>query len=215
MTTKRRNTEVRRIQIMDAAREMIVKHGSEHVTIRHLAEAVDISEAAIYRHFKSKADIFYLLADLIEANLIGDIERGLSSKDSSLDTVDRVIMDHISAIEQRHGVSHQVIADIISMGDKKLSARFYTIVSKYIDNLAKLISRGMKSHELREDIDPHVAAMQLYGMIQGLVNVWALSDFSFNLVERYKPLWQMFRDSIVNVPRGSITAHIDRSAPNS
>jgi AcrR family transcriptional regulator len=192
MTTKRRNTEERRKQIINAARELIVKYGSEYVTAR----AVDISEAAIYRHFKSKADIFHLLADNIEENLVGDIERGLSSSDSSLDTVDRVIMEHISAIEQRHGISHQVIADIISMGDKKLNARFFTIVSKYINNLAELISRGMKSQELRQDIDPQVAAMQLYGMIQGLVNVWALSDFSFNLVERYKPLWRMFRDSI-------------------
>ncbi len=196
MTTERRNTEVRRKQIIDAAREMIVKYGSEHVTVRRIARAVGISEAAIYRHFKSKADIFHLLADHIEENLVGDIERGLSSNGSSLDTIDRVLMDHISAIEQRHGISHQVIADIISMGDKKLNARFYAIVSKYIDTLAELISRGMKSHELRQDIDPQVAAMQLYGMIQGLVNVWALGDFSFNLVERYKPLWQMFRYSI-------------------
>ena len=82
------------------------------------------------------------------------------------------------------------------MGDKKLNARFYQIVSKYIDILAELIDRGIKSRELRQDIDPQAAAMQLYGMIQGLVNIWTLSNFSFNLVEKYKPLWKMFRDSI-------------------
>ena len=196
MTTKRRNTEIRRLQIMDAARELIVKHGSEYVTVRRIARAVDISEAAIYRHFKSKGDIFFFLADQFEANLVGDIEKGLSAGDSSLDAIDRVIIDHISAIEQRHGVSHQAIADIISMGDKKLNARFYQIVSKYIDILAELIDRGIKSRELRQDIDPQAAAMQLYGMIQGLVNIWTLSNFSFNLVEKYKPLWKMFRDSI-------------------
>ncbi len=78
MTTKRRNTEVRQKQIINAAREMIVKNGSEHVTIRRIARAVGISEAAIYRHFKSKADILYLLADHIEENLVGDIERALT-----------------------------------------------------------------------------------------------------------------------------------------
>ncbi len=62
--------------------------------------------------------------------------------------------------------------------------------------MAELIKQGMKSGELRNDIDSNIAAMQLYGMIQGLVNIWALSNFSFNLVEQYKPLWEMFRDSI-------------------
>jgi TetR/AcrR family transcriptional regulator len=197
MTTKRRNTEVRQIQIINAAREMIVKNGSEHVTIRRIARAVGISEAAVYRHFKSKADIFYLLADHIEENLVGDIERALRVHSSSLSTIDNVMRDHISAIEQRQGLSHQVIAEIISFGNKKLNKRCYEIVEQYIGKLGELIKLGIKSGELREDIDPQITALHLYGMIDGLVSIWALSNFSFNLMERYEPLWKMFRASIM------------------
>jgi AcrR family transcriptional regulator len=203
MTNTRLNTEIRQKQIIDAAREMIVKYGSEHVTIRRIARAVNISEAAVYRHFKSKADIFHLLADHIEENLVGDIERGLLLYNSTLDAIDGALRDHISAIEQRHGISHQVIADIISMGDKKLNIRFYSIVSRYIEKLTELIERGMKSGELRQDMDPKVAATQLYGMIQGLVNMWALSNFKFNLMEKYTPLWELYKDSIM---KGAATA---------
>ena len=196
MTTKRRSTEVRQKQIIDAARQMIVKYGSEHVTVRRIAKVVGISEAAIYRHFKSKRDILLLLADHIEENLVGDIKVTLTAEGSSLSGISAVIRDHISGIEQRQGISHQVIAEIISLGDKRLNQRFFEIVSRYIDHLSELISAGVESGELRQDIDPHVAATQLYGMIQGLVDIWALSNFSFNLVERYEPLWELFSDSI-------------------
>lgn len=197
MTTKRHSTEVRQKQIIDAARQMIVKYGGEHVTIRRIAKAVGISEAAIYRHFKSKRDILLLLADHIEENLVGDIKVTLTEESSSLSGISAVIRDHISGIEQRHGISHQVIAEIISLGDKKLNRRFFDIVTRYIDRLSELISAGIESGELRQDIDCRVAATQLYGMIQGLVDMWALSNFNFNLVERYEPLWELFSDSIV------------------
>jgi AcrR family transcriptional regulator len=196
MTTNRCSTEVRQKQIIDAARLMIVKYGSEHVTVRRIAKVVGISEAAIYRHFKNKRDILLLLADHIEENLVNDIKLNSKTKGSSLSGISAVIRNHISGIEQRHGISHQVIAEIISFGDKKLNQRFYELVSKYIDHLAKLLSVGIESGELRQDIDPHVAATQLYGMIQGIVGMWALSNFSFNLAERYEPLWDLFRDSI-------------------
>ena len=184
---------------------MIVKYGSENVTVRRIADAVGISEAAIYRHFKSKRDILYVLADLIQQNRVGDIERAIENHQSSLATVESLMRDHISAIEQRHGISHQVIAEIISLGDKDLNRRYYEIVTTYIDRLAELIRLGMKSGELREDIDPQTAALQLYGMIDGLVSMWALGNFSFNLVARYEPLWGMFRDSVSRRPLAAMS----------
>jgi len=53
MTKGRRSTTVRKKQIMDAARKLIMRSGSEHVTIKNMAKAVGISDGAIYRHFKS------------------------------------------------------------------------------------------------------------------------------------------------------------------
>jgi AcrR family transcriptional regulator len=204
MTTKRRNTLERKKQIIEAARQMIVKYGSEHVTVRRIAKSVGISEAAIYRHFKSKRDILLLLADHIEVSLVGDIEAGLTAERSSLSGISAAMHDHISSIEQRHGISYLVIAEIISLGDKKLNNRFSEIVSKYINSLSKLISAGIETGELRQDVEPQVAATQLYGLVQGLVSIWALSNFSFNLLERYEPLWELFRDSIVSRPLAAI-----------
>ncbi len=198
MTVTHQKTEVRKRQIINAAREMIVKYGAEHVTVRNIARAVGISEAAIYRHFKSKTDILTYLIKIIEQNRILEIQRAMENQNSSLDIVDIVMREHISAIEQRHGISHQVIAEIVSFGNKKLNKKCHEIVERYIDKLAELIELGIKSGELRNDINPQITALLLYGMIDGLVNIWTLSNFTFNLGQRYTPLWEMFKAGITN-----------------
>jgi len=195
--TKHKNTEVRRRQIINAARKLIIRHGSEHVTVRGIAETVGISEGAIYRHFKSKRDILSLLADDIENNLLGDVTQASAHGGSSLEILNSVLRSHLSAIEKRRGVSFQVIAEIISLGDKTLNKKISEIINKYIGCLADLLSRGVKSGEVREDINLEAAATLLFGMIQGLVNLWALSNYRFRPKENYEPLWHIFREAVI------------------
>lgn len=123
MITQRENTQVRQKQIVSAARRLIVKYGSEHVTVRRMAKEIGVSEGAIYRHFKSKSDVLSFLIDDIEETLIGDIEKNFSKELNSLEILENIIIDHISSIQQRKGVSFQVIAEIISLGDKKLNKK--------------------------------------------------------------------------------------------
>lgn len=195
--TKHKNTEVRRRQIINAARKLIIRHGSEHVTVRGIAETVGISEGAIYRHFKSKRDILSLLADDIENNLLGDVTQASAHGGSSLEILNSVLRSHLSAIEKRRGVSFQVIAEIISLGDKTLNKKISEIINKYIGCLTDLLSRGVKSGEVREDINLEAAATLLFGMIQGLVNLWALSNYRFRPKENYEPLWHIFREAVI------------------
>jgi hypothetical protein len=61
------------------------------------------------------------LADDIENNLNEDIEKHYTGELDSLETLRIIIGEHISSIEQRKGVTFQVIAEIISLGDKKLA----------------------------------------------------------------------------------------------
>jgi AcrR family transcriptional regulator len=193
---KREKTVVRQRQIIDAARKLIIKRGSEHVTVRTLAEAVGISEGAIYRHFKSKRDILSFLIDHIEESLLNDITEARSQKTSPLQALDGLLAGHLSAIEQRRGVSFQVIAEIISLGDRNLNKKVSSAINKYLARLEELLAEGVKSGEFREDVDLNAAATLFFGMVQGLVSIWALSNYSFNLLEKYKPLWQVFRCSV-------------------
>lgn len=197
MVKKRQNSSVRQEQIIDAARKLVVKYGSEHVTVGRIAKEVGISEGAIYRHFKSKRDVLSGLADRLADDLLEDITKSSARGSTSLELIDTRLSSHLSTIHQRKGISFQVIAEIISLGDKKLNRKISDVINNYISGLKSLLSEGVKSGEVREDADIEAAAMLLFGMIQGLVNIWALSNYNFNLEEKYTQLWNVFREAII------------------
>jgi AcrR family transcriptional regulator len=196
MVQRRKSTAVRKQQIMDAARKLIMKKGSEHLTVRAMAKEVGLTEAAIYRHFKSKREILSFLMNHIMATMLHDVERTTSDNASSLDALDQALKHHLSEIEQRKGMSFQIIAEIISLGDKKLNRDVYEKLNIYIDRLKNLLAEGVRSGHVREDVDLEGSSLLLFGMIQGLANVWALSGYSFDLAVKYDSLWSIYQKAI-------------------
>jgi AcrR family transcriptional regulator len=196
MIQRHKTTAVRKDQIVNAAKKLIIKHGSENLTIRAIAHEVGLSEGALYRHFKSKRDILSLLADTIEADLLGDIKVSNIEGESYSKILDSILRGHLSAIKQRQGISFQVIAMCISFGDKKLNKRLSEIINKYIEEIKSLLRRGVESGELRENLDLDGTALLFFGMIQSLVNIWALSNYEMNLEESYESTWNALKECI-------------------
>ena len=197
MATKRKKTEVRQQQIIAAAAKLIFKHGSEHLTVKRIAAEVGISEAAIYRHFKSKKSILSFLLSHIEEILLKDISSARVGKEPiSLSTIEEIIANQFSAIDLRKGFSFQVIAEIISLGDKRLNKQASQTIDKYIFHLKELLAEGVRDGAIRKDVDLDDSATLLFALIQGLVNIWALSENSFKLTERYRSIWLIYREAI-------------------
>jgi len=198
LVKKRKSTEIRQQQIVDAAGRLIFKYGSEHLTVKRIAAEVGISEAAIYRHFKSKRSILSFLLNYIEESLLRDISpETVGVKLMSLDTIEKIIGTHFSKIGMRKGISFQVIAEIISLGDRKLNKQASQTIDKYISRLEELLTEGVRDGAVRQDIDLDAAATLLFALIQGLVNIWSLSDSSFKLIEKYTSLWKIYREAVV------------------
>lgn len=196
MDLKRRNTTIRKKQIIDAARKLIIKKGSEHVTLRAMAREVGFTEAAIYRHFKNKQEVLSFLMNNIMDEMLHEVINGVAENINTLDTVDSVLKHHLSEIEQRRGISFQIIAEIISLGDKKLNRKVYIKLTEYLNRLRTLFADGTRTNSIRNDIDLDAAAMLLFGMIQGIVNIWALSNYDFDLTAKYESLWSIYQKAI-------------------
>jgi AcrR family transcriptional regulator len=190
-------TTIRKDQIVAAAKRLIIKRGSENVTVRAIAHEVGLSEGAVYRHFSSKHDILSLLAESIETDLLVDIQMSTTNSDSYLEILDNILKGHLSAIRQRRGISFQIIAEIISLGDKKLNRQISKTIGKYIDGIKLLLVEGIKSGELRKDIDLNGTALLFFGMVQGLVSIWALSNYEFDLEKNYELSWDSFKKCVV------------------
>ncbi len=195
MVLARQNTTVRKKQIMDAARKLILRSGSEHVTVRNMAKEVGISQAAIYRHFKGKAEVLSFVADRVADGLLHDIDIARNVGLTSLDIIDEILRTHLSRIEQKRGMSFLVLAEIISFGDKSLNKKVWDNIQNYVDRLRLLLADGVRAGLVRQDINLAAAALLLFGMIQGLVNIWALNGYKFDLIEKYSDLWKVYKRS--------------------
>jgi len=199
----RKDTLIRKKEIVAAVRKLIIIYGSENVTTKKIAQEIGISEAAIYRHFNSKKDILSFLIDDLEKTLIGDIEKNYSGDVGSLETLAKIILHHISSVEQRKGITFQVIAEIISFGDEDLNTKISDVINKYITMIKLVLSEGVKSGVVNQDVDLDATAKIFFGMTQGLVNIWALSKYSFNLEKEYMPLWNVLLKTIAK-PENSV-----------
>lgn len=197
MATKKKSTEIRQQQIVDAARILIFKYGSEHLTVKRIATEVGISEAAIYRHFKSKKSILSFLLSHIEEVLLKDISpESAGAEPVTLDTIEKIVRNHFSKIDLRKGISFQVIAEIISLGDRKLNKQASQTIDKYISRLKELLTEGVRDGAVRQDIDLEASATLLFSLIQGVVNIWSLSNSNVNLLEKYTTVWQIYREAV-------------------
>ena len=192
-----RNSQIkgltRKEQIINAARKLVIKRGSENITVRQIAEEVGFSEAAIYRHFKSKKDILYLLIESIEANLISDLE---STARPELDRLENILMSHLSAVEMRRGISFQVIAEIVSLGDKQLNKRINETLEKYIGKLEEILEEEIDKGNLRNDLDANAASVVIFSVIQGLSNLWMLSNYNFDPLQKFAPILALLRKGL-------------------
>ena len=198
MPQTREHTSVRRHQIIDAARKVILERGSENITIKALADEVGLSEAAIYRHFYQKQDVLLFLIDDIGESLLNDLKYASGPKSSSLSRIGSILRKHISSVEQRRGVSFQIIAEIVSLGNKQLNERVSRIIERYTSELESLINDGIESAEIRGDLDSKAASALIFSTIHGLVSLWTLKGYGFNLRKNFDSIWSIVWPSMAN-----------------
>ncbi len=196
MNPKRRSSEIRRREILSAARKLIIRKGSEHLTVRAMAHEVGLTEAAIYRHFRSKREVLLFLVDDILDTLIAEVERVSETNGGVIERLARLQEEHLSEIEQRRGMAFLVIAEILSFGDRRLNREVHDKLAVYLERVSALVVQGCARGEIPADVDPQALARLLFGMIQGLVTLWALDDYRFNLSAGYRPLWDFCRRAL-------------------
>lgn len=212
VVSKRQNTVLRRKQIVETLRKIIIKYGSEHVTVRKLAEEIGVSGGALYRHFKSKREVLLFLVDDIKENLNGGLEKAYPIKDP-LELLGKIAGDLLSSIEQRKGATFLVIAEIISLGDKGLNRRISEVLNDFLGHIKQLILEGIKAGEIRENVDVDMAATAFFGMLQGLVTIWSLNGFPSTLEIKNESMWKFFFEAIKKEEIKSPARHMPIGLP--
>lgn len=69
-------------------------------------------------------------------------------------------------------------------------------IDEYEQRIKHLLIRGVKFGEVRGNIDVEAAAALLFGLLQDLVNLWVLNNYSFNLEGKFEPLCHIFSGAV-------------------
>lgn len=172
---------LRQQEIVDCARKIISTQGMENLTIRGIADVLDITDGALYRHFKSKREIISLLIDDIEETLFNAIELATQEASDPVTKLMNIFLSHISYAEQRKGVSFIVINETLSLKDGSLQRKMFRVIYRYVKKIKDILEEGVKTGKFRKEISLNSASVVFFAMVQSMVTLWALTGFKYSL----------------------------------
>lgn len=120
----------RKIQILRTLAEMLQEPKAEKITTAALAAKLDVSEAALYRHFASKAQMFEGLIEFIESSLFGLINQITAEEERGMAQLRAILAMLLAFAEKNPGMTRVLIGDALVNEDPRLQARINQLLDK-------------------------------------------------------------------------------------
>lgn len=187
---KARPGERREIILQTLAR-MLEERRGERVTTAELAAAMEVSEAALYRHFSGKARMFEALLDFIEDSLFTRINRILAEEREALPRVRAIVYLVLGFADKNPGMARLLYGDILVGETERLRRR----VSQIYERLETQLRQVLREAELNENLRlaPTDTAALLLAFIEGRVARFVRSDFGVSPVAGFEQQWELLR----------------------
>ena len=196
---KRKNAADRRAEIVATAIRLSAEIGPDRVTTQHLADAVGVTQPAIFRHFNTKAEIWLAVADHI-SNGIRDLHDKVAEDEDGnpIDLLHQIVRDHFAHIE-----THPALPGIIHSrelhGDiEGFREHFEKLVAHGRDRLRHLFHRAEQAGIHTSKVAAEDAAHMLTALMEGVTLRWSLSDRAFDLAEEGERLALGLIDALRN-----------------
>lgn len=139
----------RQIEIMEAATARIDKYGIQNLTIKTLAADINVSEPALYRHFKSKNEILLALLNYFIVGLKKQIDNlPINSNDTASNELRAIFNSQLKMFVEKPAIVSVIFAESIFHFDEELSRK----VSEILDLMHKYVSSNLKKGKKKEHI---------------------------------------------------------------
>jgi TetR/AcrR family transcriptional regulator len=139
-TRKRPRPGERRLQILQVLAEMLQNPRGERVTTAALAAKIDVSEAALYRHFASKAQMFEGLIAFIEQTVFGLINQINQKEESGLAQTRGILQMLLVFAEKNPGMTRVLLGDALLQEDDRLQDR----ISQVLDRVEASLKQSLR-----------------------------------------------------------------------
>jgi TetR/AcrR family transcriptional regulator len=130
----------RKLQILQALATMLEQPKGEKITTAALAARLEVSEAALYRHFASKAQMFEGLIEFIESSIFGLINQITEQQEDGVAQVQAMAGMLLSFAERNPGMTRVMIGDALVNEDERLQVR----MNQFIDRVEMAIRQALR-----------------------------------------------------------------------
>jgi TetR/AcrR family transcriptional regulator len=172
---KRPKPGERRVQILQALATMLEQPGAERITTAALAARLDVSEAALYRHFASKAQMFEGLIEFIEQSVFTLINQIVERDAAGPAQASRIVAMLIQFAEKNPGMTRVMVGDALVYENERLQQR----MNQFFDKVEASLKQCLRAttDAATPTLDAQVRASVLTAFIVGRLQRFARSGF--------------------------------------
>jgi TetR/AcrR family transcriptional regulator len=175
---KRPRPGERRVQILQTLARMLEQPGAERITTAALAAQLDVSEAALYRHFASKAQMFEGLIEFIETSVFTLVNQITEREVSGSVQAQKIVGVLLQFGEKNPGMTRVMVGDALVFEHERLSAR----MNQFFDRLESQLRQSLRaaaeaSGSATPSVDGQALSSALTALVVGRLQRYARSGF--------------------------------------
>jgi len=188
--TKRHN---RKQQILEVLALQLEENPGTRITTAGLARAVGVSEAALYRHFASKAKMFEALIDFSEDSVFGLITSILEQEKDAIKRCEKIVQLLLGFSERNPGITRILVGDALVGENERLRARVVQFFERLETQLKQILREANLSEGARLVGSIDAGANQMLVHVEGKMSQFVRTSFNKKPTEYYQDQWQSLR----------------------
>jgi TetR/AcrR family transcriptional regulator len=189
-------TGERKTQILQVLAHMLENPAADKVTTARLAAKLEVSEAALYRHFTGKAQMFEGLIEFIEQTLFALINKITTEEKSGTRQMEAIVSVLLAFAQKNRGMTRVLIGDALVHEDDKLQARINQLHDRLEAALKQAIRFGITQQEIVADADAAACANLILSFVTGRWHQFAKSGFRRDPVELWNHQWRQIMEGV-------------------
>ena len=189
----------RKDQILQSLAAMLEATPGGRITTAALAKEVGVSEAALYRHFPSKAKMFEGLIEFIEDSLFSRISLIIKEEPTALNQCHQILSLLLGFAEKNPGITRILTGDAITGETDRLRQRVIQLFDRLETQLKQILRDAEFKEGKRTQLTPSETANLMLATAEGRICQYVRSGFSRSPVENWQQQWllitrQIYRD---------------------
>ena len=179
----------RKLQILQTLAEMLESPAAERITTAALAARLEVSEAALYRHFASKAQMFEGLIGFIEETIFGLVNKITAEQPSGLAQLEAILSMLLGFARKNRGMTRVLIGDALVNENERLQLRINQLHDRLETTLKQCLRFASTEKQVPETVDAAAHANLLLCYVVGRWHQFAKSGFKRDPMELWSQQW--------------------------